>query len=53
MLTFILQIDWKKFLLLKKLKTQFHGYMFLMILVVKKLLEHFIKKNCKNELKKI
>ena len=28
MLTFILQIDWKKFLSLKKLKTQFHGYVF-------------------------
>ena len=37
----------KKFLLLKKLKIQFHGNISLMILMVKKLLEHFMKKNCK------
>ena len=43
----ILQIGQKKFLLLKKLKIQFHGHMSLMILMVKKLLEHFMKKNCK------
>ena len=43
----ILQIDLKKFFLLKKLKIQFHGHMLLMILMVKKLLEHFMKKNCK------
>ena len=44
---YILQIGLKKFLLLKKLKIQFHGHMSLMILMVKKLLEHFLKKNCK------
>ena len=43
----ILQIGLKKFLLLKKLKIQYHGHMLLMILMVKKLLEHFMKKNCK------
>ena len=43
----ILQIGLKKFLLLKKLKIQFDGHMSLMILMVKKLLEHFMKKNCK------
>ena len=43
----ILQIGLKKCLLLKKLKIQFHGHMSLMILIVKKLLEHFMKKNCK------
>ena len=32
---------------IKKLKIQFHGHMSLMILMVKKLLEHFMKKNCK------
>ena len=41
-----LQIGQKKFLSLKKLKTQFHGNMLLVILKVKKLLEHFMgKKN--------
>ena len=34
------QIDLKKYLLLVKLKIQFHGHMLLMILMVKKLLEH-------------
>ena len=29
-----------------QLKIQFHGHMLLMILIVKKLLEHFMKKNC-------
>ena len=43
----ILRIGVKKFLLSKKLKTQFHGHMSLMILMVKKLLEHFMKKNYK------
>ena len=33
------QIDLKKYLLLVKLKIQFHGHMLLMILMVKKLLE--------------
>ena len=39
------QIGLKKFLLLVKLKIQFHGHMLLMISMVKKLLEHFMKKN--------
>ena len=43
----MLQIGLKKFLSLKKLKIQFHGLILLMILMVKKLLEHFMKKNCK------
>ena len=41
------KIGLKKFLSLKKLKIQFHGHMSLMILMVKKLLKHFMKKNCK------
>ena len=47
LLKVILQIGLKKFLLLKKLKIQFHVHMPLMILMVKKFLEHFMKKNCK------
>ena len=47
LLKVILQIVLKKFLLLKKLKIQFHVHMPLMILMVKKFLEHFMKKNCK------
>ena len=35
--------SFKKWLLLKKLKIQFHGHMLLMTLIVKKLLEHFMK----------
>ena len=38
------QIGLKKFLLLVKLKIRFHGHTLLMILKVKKLLEHFMKK---------
>ena len=37
---------------IKKLKIQFHGHMLLMILMVKKLLEHFMKKNYKRLIKK-
>ena len=37
--------------LLAKLKIQFHGYMLLMISMVKKLLEHFMKKSCKRLIK--
>ena len=37
-------IGLKKFLWLKNLKILFHGHMFLMISMVKKLLEHFMKK---------
>ena len=46
------QIGLKKFLLLVKLKIQFHGHMLLMISMVKKLLEHSIKKNCRRLMKK-
>ena len=45
-----LHIGLKKFLLLKKLKIQFH--MLLMISMAKKLLEHFIKKNYKRLINK-
>ena len=38
------QTSLKNFLLLVKLKIQFHGYILLMILMVKKLLEHFMEK---------
>ena len=41
------QTGLKKFLLLVKLKIQFHGHMLLMISMMKKLLEHFMKKNYK------
>ena len=37
----------KKLLLLIKLKIQFHDHILLLISMVKKLLEHFMKKNCK------
>ena len=47
----ILQIGLKKFLLLVKLKIQFHGHMLLMISMVKKLLEHFMKKNYRRLIK--
>ena len=42
----------EKFLLLVKLKIQFHGHMLLMFWIVKKLLEHFMKKNYKTLNKK-
>ena len=42
------QIGLKKFLQLNKLKIQFHGHM-LMILIVKKLLKHFMKKIAKDK----
>ena len=51
LLTDIHQIGLKKFLLLLKLKMQFHGHMLLMILMVKKLLEYFMKNNCKGLIK--
>ena len=37
----------KKYSLLRKLKILYHGHMLLMILMVKKLLVLFMKKNCK------
>ena len=42
----------KNFLPLKKLKTLFHGYIILVILEGKKLLEHFTKTNFKKQIKK-
>ena len=45
-------IGLKKFLWLKKLKILFYGYMLLMISMVKKLLEHFMKKNYKEQINK-
>ena len=48
----MLLIGLKKFLhLKKKTKIQCHIHMLLMILLVKKLLEHFIKMNCKKQIK--
>ena len=46
------QIHLKKFLGLKKFKTLFRGHMLSVILKVKKLLECFMKKNCKKQIKK-
>ena len=43
----IFQIGLKKFLKLKKLKILFRGHISLVILMVKKSLEHSMKKNCK------
>ena len=48
----MIQIGWKKFLLLQKLKILLHGYMLLVILKVKKLLKRFTKKNCKKQVNK-
>ena len=48
----ILQIGQKKFLLLINLKVQFLGLMLLVTSMVKKLLEVFMKKNCKKLVKK-
>ena len=45
-----LQIGLKKFL--AKQKIQFLGHMLLMILLVKKLQEHFMKKNYRRQTKK-
>ena len=47
-----LKIGLKNFLWLKKLKIQFYGHLLLVILVVKKLLEHFIKRNFKKQTNK-
>ena len=46
-----IQIGLKKLLSIKKLKTQFDGHMLLVILKVKKLLEHIVKKNYKKQIK--
>ena len=45
------QIGLKRFLLLVKLKIQFHGHMLLMTSMVKKLLKHFMKKNYRRLIK--
>ena len=47
-----LQIALKKFLLLAKLKIQVLGYPLIMILMVRKLQEHFMKKNYRRQTKK-
>ena len=49
----MLQIGQKKFLLLVKLKIQFHGLKLLMILMMKKLLELFMKKIAEDKSKRI
>ena len=46
------QIGLKTFLLSVKLKMQFREHMLLMTSMVKKLLKHFTKKNCKRLIKK-
>ena len=46
------QFGLEKFLMLVKLKIQIHGHMLLMISMVKKLLEHFMRNNCKKLTKK-
>ena len=46
------QIGLKKFLSLVKLNMQFHGHMLLMISMENKLLEYFMKKNCRRLIKK-
>ena len=48
----ICQIGQKKYSLSKILKILYHGHMLLMILMVKKLLVHFLKMNCKRLIKK-
>ena len=47
-----LQIGQKKFLSLKKLRIVCHVHTLLMMLTVNKLLEHFMKTSCKNQIKK-
>ena len=46
------KIGIKRFLLLKKLKTLFHGYVFPLILMVKKMMELFLEKIFKIESKR-
>ena len=46
------QIGLKRFLLVVKLKIDFHEHMLLMISMVKRSLEHFMQKNCKRLIKK-
>ena len=49
---FTIQIGLKRFLWLKKLKTLFRRPMLLVILKVKKLLDRFMKTNCKKQIEK-
>ena len=51
-MTAISKLGQKIFLLLIKLKIQFLGLMLLVISMMKKLLEVFMKKNCKKLIKK-
>ena len=46
------QIDLKKFLGSKKLRVLCHGHMLLVTWTVEKMLERFIKKNCKEQINK-
>ena len=46
------QIGLKNFLELKMLKILFHGHKLLTILMVKKLMELFMKKSCKKQINK-
>ena len=48
----IFQGSLRKFFLLQKLKIMFCGYILLVILKMKKLLERFTKSNCKKQIKK-
>ena len=45
--------NWSKVFVIKKLKILCHGHMLLAILIVKKLLEDFMKKIAKNKTRKI
>ena len=47
-----LQIDLKKFSWFEKWKIFYPGLMLLIILMERKFLEHFTKKNCKKQIKK-
>ena len=51
LLKYILKISQKKYLSLAKLKMQFHGLKLLGIWMVKKLMEFFMRKNCKKKIK--
>ena len=51
LLKYILKISLKKNLSLAKLKMQFHGLKLLGIWMVKKLMEFFMRKNCKKKIK--
>ena len=44
--------NWSEETVVSKIKMQFHGHKLLMISTVKKLLEHFMKKNYKRLIKK-